>query len=185
MSNLIFVKPLAAAKSRRFTCSACGRLELAAGGGRSFVCLSCKEAGNYSNSVSAGWALLGRTDAGVAVAKAVKAGILPAVTACRCSDCGKPATEYEHRDYNKPLDVVPVCKSCNFRRGMAIPVRGGIQKLVRFGFIPYAFKSRVAQLFASLGMDASPLERMPKKLRHADWVDLLPVFAAIDAREAK
>ena len=38
-----------------------------------------------------------------------------------CIDCGKRAVVYDHRDYNKPLDVVPVCISCNslkhLRRG--------------------------------------------------------------------
>lgn len=41
----------------------------------------------------------------------------------RCVDCGNGATEYEHRDYNKPLAVEPVCRTCNHRRGSAIPKR--------------------------------------------------------------
>jgi len=36
-----------------------------------------------------------------------------------CVDCGKPATDWEHRDYAKPLDVDPCCKSCNLRRKTA------------------------------------------------------------------
>lgn len=36
-----------------------------------------------------------------------------------CTDCGKPAVLYDHRDYSKPLDVQPVCKSCNNKRGSA------------------------------------------------------------------
>ncbi len=38
----------------------------------------------------------------------------------RCVDCGKKAGHYDHRDYNQPLDVQPVCESCNCRRGPAI-----------------------------------------------------------------
>jgi hypothetical protein len=34
-----------------------------------------------------------------------------------CVDCGEQATCYDHRDYSKPLDVQPVCHSCNKRRG--------------------------------------------------------------------
>ena len=37
-----------------------------------------------------------------------------------CSYCGYRATMYEHRDYNKPLDVFPVCRSCNSSLGSAI-----------------------------------------------------------------
>ena len=35
-------------------------------------------------------------------------------------DCGKQAHEYDHRDYDKPLEVEPTCKSCNSKRGPAI-----------------------------------------------------------------
>lgn len=37
-----------------------------------------------------------------------------------CVDCGKRAVHYEHRDYNKPENVDPVCIACNARRGAAI-----------------------------------------------------------------
>ena len=37
----------------------------------------------------------------------------------KCTDCDYPAEDYDHRDYFKPLDVVPVCKSCNRKRGPA------------------------------------------------------------------
>jgi len=36
-----------------------------------------------------------------------------------CVDCGKRATDWEHRDYTKPLDVAPCCRSCNSKRGNA------------------------------------------------------------------
>lgn len=50
---------------------------------------------------------------------AIRKGHLPAAKDHRCVDCGKPARDYEHRDYTKPLDVVPVCRSCNVKRGAA------------------------------------------------------------------
>lgn len=43
---------------------------------------------------------------------------------CICVDCGLSATCYDHRDYNKPLDVVPVCQGCNVRRGPGLPLPG-------------------------------------------------------------
>ena len=36
-----------------------------------------------------------------------------------CTDCGKPAWQYDHRDYGKPLEVQPVCHKCNNHRGPA------------------------------------------------------------------
>jgi len=62
----------------------------------------------------------GQMSAISAVAKARRIGQLSPPTDFACADCGKPATEYDHRDYNKPLDVAPVCRGCNRRRGYAI-----------------------------------------------------------------
>jgi hypothetical protein len=56
------------------------------------------------------------------VTKAVKNGLIPPAKDLLCVDCGKQATEYDHRDYNEPLKVEPVCHSCNMRRGPAIPL---------------------------------------------------------------
>lgn len=52
---------------------------------------------------------------------AVRKGVLPSLKdgAIACADCGKAASYYDHRDYRKPLDVEPVCPSCNYRRGPA------------------------------------------------------------------
>ena len=50
---------------------------------------------------------------------AVRAGDLPSPKTLTCIDCSKPAKVYDHRDYYKPLIVVPVCHSCNKRRGRA------------------------------------------------------------------
>lgn len=53
------------------------------------------------------------------VSKAVRLGLLRPATACDCADCGKPAEQYDHRSYLKPLEVDPVCRSCNQVRGPA------------------------------------------------------------------
>lgn len=61
-----------------------------------------------------------RRRAGKWMALAIRTGrLLPART-YRCVDCHERwATAWEHRDYDKPLDVDPTCDSCNFRRGPA------------------------------------------------------------------
>ena len=57
----------------------------------------------------------------VAVGKAVQAGLLPKLDgSIPCVDCGAPAVNYDHRDYLRPLDVHPVCRSCNWRRGRGL-----------------------------------------------------------------
>lgn len=62
-----------------------------------------------------------RERAGAIVQVAKKAGILPDLSTglYACSDCGGVASEYDHRDYALPLDVQPVCRKCNNRRGVA------------------------------------------------------------------
>ena len=56
--------------------------------------------------------------AGASVGAAILRGELPRLDgSVACADCGRPAKHYEHRDYNKQLDVVQVCQSCNIKRG--------------------------------------------------------------------
>lgn len=55
-----------------------------------------------------------------AVRMAVSRGELAPAKNLLCTDCGKRAREYDHRDYSKPLEVTPVCRSCNHKRGSAI-----------------------------------------------------------------
>ncbi len=58
-----------------------------------------------------------------AVAVAIKKGTLPSLKTnnIKCTLCGCRATVYDHRDYNKPLMVEPMCHSCNKLMGAAIP----------------------------------------------------------------
>lgn len=61
-----------------------------------------------------------------------------------CVDCGDPATDYDHRDYNKPLEVEPVCHACNMKRGKGVafaPVIVSRGKPVR---LPAEQKNRIA-----------------------------------------
>jgi hypothetical protein len=63
----------------------------------------------------------GRYLAGMEVCKARATGALPSAKGFRCADCDRQASEYDHRDYSKPLTVEPVCRRCNSRRGHAQP----------------------------------------------------------------
>lgn len=47
----------------------------------------------------------------------VRKGKLPKPELFDCVDCGEEAKHWEHRDYLKPLQVEPVCPSCNSKRG--------------------------------------------------------------------
>jgi hypothetical protein len=53
---------------------------------------------------------------------AITQGNLAPVQKMKCLDCGCQAEIYDHKDYNKPLEVEPVCRSCNRKRGSAIPL---------------------------------------------------------------
>lgn len=59
-------------------------------------------------------------DAHSAVAVAIRSGRLAHPSNFACEDCGGVASQYDHRDYSKPLEVAPVCAGCNVRRGPAI-----------------------------------------------------------------
>jgi hypothetical protein len=61
-----------------------------------------------------------RAKAALLVGRAIGAGRLAPPTLCYCADCGAPATEYDHRDYSRPLDVDPVCRRCNRLRGPGV-----------------------------------------------------------------
>ena len=47
-----------------------------------------------------------------------------------CVDCGKPATDQDHRYYGHPLSVDNVCGGCNVRRGPALDVAEMTMKLM-------------------------------------------------------
>lgn len=74
--------------------------------------------------------LIGSKPASVewAVRRAIRRGELKPVKDCVCVDCGAPAQHYDHRDYNKPTEVDPVCRGCNAKRGHAIAFNAGIHE---------------------------------------------------------
>lgn len=68
----------------------------------------------------------GKREARAAVGRAVRRGQLPPASACQCVDCGGQARDYDHRDYSRPLDVEPVCRSCNKLRGPGKARQSGV-----------------------------------------------------------
>ena len=92
-------------KRKKWVCVVCGKKTYS---GASKYCDSCYR-GCKPSSVE------------YAVLRAIRRGELKPVKECICVDCGKPAQCYDHRDYNKPLEVHAVCRVCNAKRGHAIP----------------------------------------------------------------
>ena len=50
-----------------------------------------------------------------AVTRAVLSGSLPRAKTEKCRRCDNQAHAWDHRDYSKPLDVIPLCRACNNR----------------------------------------------------------------------
>jgi hypothetical protein len=81
---------------------------------QSRTCFACSKANWHYSKYGSGRYLAAR-----AVALARKNGLLAPPQESPCADCGAVATEYDHRDYDYPLAVQPVCRGCNRRRGRA------------------------------------------------------------------
>ena len=88
----------------RFTCTACGKVDLIAGAGADYKCQLCKPHSIVQK-------------AHAAVARAIYQGELKRASEFSCEDCDRPASMYDHRDYLKPLMVAPVCRRHNVLRG--------------------------------------------------------------------
>lgn len=54
-----------------------------------------------------------RVKAALKVQRALQSGKLAPATESFCFVCGNPAQHLHHMDYSKPLEVIPVCKSCH------------------------------------------------------------------------
>ena len=91
-------------------CRRCGHTWVPRGEAPPAQCPKCK---------STKWAeTVPQSGAHSLVAQAIRRGDLPALDGSTfCMDCGEPATCYDHRDYNYPLLVDPVCHKCNRQRG--------------------------------------------------------------------
>jgi hypothetical protein len=92
---------------RRFSCVRCRKMAaVIKTHGRRQYCDECRQ--------------IVPREAAAAIARvhtAIRRGQLPAISSCTCVDCGKQAEIYEHRRYADALEVEPVCRSCNGKRG--------------------------------------------------------------------
>lgn len=151
----------------RLTCRICGDIELVRGGGGSFRCSKCRASGAHlPRSSRSDW--LGKDTAQRQVSISIRDGLLPSPRTLRCADCRGGAVEYEHRDYNRPLDVEPICRSCNLRRGPAVPRVGSVDQLLSHGLIPYRSVRSTRMLFTSLGRP-DVADMVLAKPTLADW----------------
>lgn len=109
---------VAGGRVARFTCRGCGGVALLRGGTSGYRCSPCR--------IDAGMPDLNDPQylAHKAVAQAISAGDLCRPDQHPCEDCGGRASQYDHRDYSKPLEVAPVCRRCNLARGPAINPEG-------------------------------------------------------------
>jgi hypothetical protein len=89
-------------------CQCCGTADISHRESAAKYCLACRNGGMVG---------LGRVKATQAVNAEVRAGRMQRPGEFKCVDCGEPAECWEHRDYSRPLDVEPVCRLCNNKRG--------------------------------------------------------------------
>lgn len=165
----------------RFKCHLCGDIELVTGGSSNHVCRHCKESGRAPVRARCFHqaALNGREAANLAVAKAIRDGEMLHPSNFHCADCGGVATEYDHRDYSRQLDVDPVCRKCNQARGPGLPVQGYFSAAIANGVSPYRTKKRAAQVLGRIGADVSVLDDLPGFLEVHHWQPLLPTIEAL------
>ena len=95
----------------RFKCTKCNAIEMVAGGSCDYKCAPCRTVNGVDPLKTSQYL------AHKAVARSIAIGEMPKATSLICVDCGKQAEQYDHRDYGKPLEVAPVCRSCNCLRG--------------------------------------------------------------------
>lgn len=161
----------------RAKCCVCGTVEMRSGAGNHSRCTPCKAENKLSPSARRTWYdMTGKEGAGSIVQSAIRAGNMPRASECSCMDCGKQATDYDHRDYNFPLRVQPVCRGCNLRRGPAIPVVGGMQRSIASGRVPYYYLRSVEKMFRTMGIPLIALDGLPRKLNVENWRGLLKHF---------
>lgn len=81
---------------------------------------------------------------------------LPKADGQKCVDCGKRAFHYDHRHYSKPLDVVPVCRTCNMKRGPALDIADVIRNGIHYA--PEPVSKPVETPYGDLDADLAEYE---------------------------
>lgn len=160
-----------------FKCRVCGTVERTRGGSHLFRCSDCRAKGRGLDA-HAIWSSLGKDWASAAAHSAVRAGRLPHPSTLACVDCDGPAVEYEHRDYNRPLAVEPICRRCNLLRGPAVPIRGGVERLLDAGLMPYRLRTSFEKLCATMGKPEAAYGITSAKMTIDDWRERWPHLVA-------
>lgn len=123
-----------------------------------------------------------------AVAVAVRNGDLPHPTTQECA-CGAAAEVYDHRDYRKPLDVTPACRSCNGKRGAAswgrsVPSRNlaailshntASRMFARYG-MGRSYSAQLRALAADAGVGYATVQRIIDPVTHGSFGTTLGVI---------
>jgi hypothetical protein len=118
----------------------------------------------------------GKSISGFVVAKAIRDGVIEHPSKFDCVDCGCKATEYDHRNYNEPLNVVPTCRGCNARRGQAIPLNGFIESMINLNYRPYKYRIHMLRMAKAMNVVISNHDAIPKILTIEIWKSLAPCF---------
>lgn len=160
----------------RFKCGVCGTVELVRGGSDRFRCTPCRAAG-LRKGMAAVPRDFGQAAALGAVGAAIREGRLIHPRLLRCVDCTGPAVEYEHRDYNRPLHVDPICRRCNLLRGPGIPLAGSIELALKDGRVPYTLRANVVKLARTMGREGVA-DSLPARLTLDHWRALWPALTA-------
>ncbi len=77
-----------------------------------------------------------KSRAGAAVSRLTASGAIPFARELKCVGCGKQASEYDHRHYARPADVIPVCRGCNWALGPADDLFRLARRLQQSGAMP-------------------------------------------------
>lgn len=162
----------------RFMCHFCKEVERVRGGSHKFVCSSCR-AKDCTLRFGGSFRDNGKDLASMIVQRARKDGLLPSPNGMPCTDCGGAALEYEHRDYNKPLEVDPVCRSCNLKRGPGRPKFGFFRKAFENKHPPYRRKADMERLFALLNVHVD-LSDVPSRVRFEHWQPFREALLSVD-----
>lgn len=101
-------------------CLPCNEIRIAKREAASAKAMATRRLRHPHRHIAVGWHQFWASKAHAMVASAIKHGILPKLDGTiACVTCGSRAAEYEHRDYSRPLDVKPMCASCNKKLGVA------------------------------------------------------------------
>jgi hypothetical protein len=158
----------------RARCYVCGTVELSTWTSHYWRCNPCRVAGIRTSSPIRRYNCTGKDICRAEIHLAIRDGKLPHPKGLTCAGCGGVAVEYEHRNYNHPMRVEPICRSCNLKRGPAIPRAGSVAAAVAQGFVPYRRRSSAEKLYRSLGLDVDQLAAFPVQLRIEHWAQIAP-----------